>query len=174
MKLLTAVPLMVVAMVLATLRLPLMVPPVHANFPAPVKLPGPKNFPFPVSAIVLPGPMDTGEARLIAALCSNCRVPPPLRVLPALSSPGPPITSSTLPRPTDAAPWSLKSRKPTVALPDFDAGTRSVPVLTSTSGVVQQEFACTVAPGCTVKVPELLISAPKVSSGPESCTVVVP
>src|SRR5262249_24256042 len=74
-RLLRAVPLIVVAMPLATLRLPLMVPPVQENFPPPVKLPGPEIFPCPASAIVRPGPMDTGEARVIAAPCSNCRVP---------------------------------------------------------------------------------------------------
>ena len=41
-----AVPLTVVWMVLATLRLPSMVPPVHENAPPPVKLPGPKNSAF--------------------------------------------------------------------------------------------------------------------------------
>ena len=48
--------------------------------------------------------------------------------------------------------------KPTVAVPP--AGTPIVPVLTSTSGVVQHEFASTVAPGASVMVPALVITVP--------------
>ena len=94
-----------------------------------MKLPGPESFAFPVSTMVVPVPMDTAWARVIAACCSNCRVPPPLMPAPAPNSPGPPITSSTLPRPADTDPWSLKSMKPTVAFPDLAAGRLIVPVL---------------------------------------------
>src|SRR5215469_404160 len=77
---------------------------------------------------------------------------------PAANSPGPPITFSTLPGPADTDPWSLKSMKPTVALPA--GGRLIVPVLTSTSGAVQHPFASSVAPGASVRVPELVITTP--------------
>src|SRR5215467_1832917 len=174
--LLVAVPLCVVWMVLATSRLPSIVPPDQENLPAPMKLPGPKNSAFPVSAMVVPAPMDRPVARVMWAPCSNWSVPPPLTSPPAVISPGPPMTSSRLPGPTETDPWSLKFMKPRVAVPDTEAGMLTVPVLTNSSGFTQHTLALTAAPGSTVKVPELSIAVPAswMDSRPGPATSVLP
>src|SRR5579859_7782956 len=161
-------------MVLATSRFPMMVPPVHENVPLPVKLPGPDNSAFPVSTTVVAAAIDTLAARVNASPRSNSTAPPPLRWSPAVSVPGPPNTSSTLPGPTDTEPLSLKFRNPTLAVPDREAGTVIVPVLRNSSGDAQHSSASTAAPGLSVNEPEVLISAAKDSRGPEPCTVTGP
>src|SRR5512142_1794753 len=147
-------------MLFPTSRLPSMVPPVQENLPAPTKVPGPENSAFPVSVIVLPAVMDTPVARVIDAPISNWSVPPPDRLLPAPKVPGPPITSSRLPGPTDTDPWSLKLMNPRVAVWDAEAGISMAPLLRNTSGFTQQTLPLTAAPGATVSVPLLVIAGP--------------
>ncbi len=98
------VPLIVVWIVLATSRLPSMVPPVQESLPPPTRVPGPKNSAFPVSVRVLPAATDTPVARVWCAPRSNWSVPPPLMPTPGLNSPTPAVTSSRLPGPTETVP----------------------------------------------------------------------
>src|SRR5580704_14286953 len=173
-RFLVAVPLIVVSIVLATSRLPSMVPPLQAKLPAPVKLPGPRNVPRP-SCTVVPDWICTLLARVIEAFCSKSRVPPPVRMTPGLNSPGPTVSISVLPAPTSTVPWSLKFIHSRLALPEVEPGTVSVPVLrNSSTGGTQHALASTVAPVLIVKAPEELMSAAKASTGPAPSTVVGP
>src|SRR5690349_20817541 len=155
-------------------RLPSMVPPDQENLPAPVKVPGPRNWAFPVSVTVVPEPMDTPDARVIAAPMSNCSVPPPLMWLPVPNEPGPPMTSITPPGGVITDPWSLKPMKPSVAVPAPDRLT--VPVLWNTSGFTQHTLPRTDTLGSRVSVPELVIAGPLswIDSSPGPAMSVVP